>query len=75
MKRIWIALGLACLACCLPFVLPLLAGAGLGVGAWSLGLDWAEIACLALIAAAAALAALVVMRRRKTDGPACDVKD
>lgn len=75
MKRIWLALGLACLACCLPLIVPMLAGAGIGLGAWSVGLGWTEIACLALIAAAVAIATLVIVRRRGTDGPTCDMKD
>lgn len=76
MKRIWLVLGVACLACCLPLIIPFLGIAGFaGLGGWVSGLNWAEIACLALIAAAVATAILFARRRRKADGPACDVRE
>lgn len=76
MKRVWLALGLACLACCLPLIIPFMGAAGLtGLGGWAAGLNWTEIACLALFAGAIAAAALFVTRRRKSHGPACDVGD
>lgn len=76
MKRVWLTLGLACLACCLPLIIPFMGAAGLtGLGGWAAGSNWAEIACLALIAGAIAATALFVVRRRNTRGPACDVRD
>lgn len=76
MKRVWLALGLACLACCLPLIIPLLGAAGFaGLGAWARGLNWAEIACLTLIAGAATAAALFIFSRRRASGPACNVRD
>lgn len=76
MKRIWLALGLACLACCLPLILPFVGVAGLtGLGAWAGGLGWSEIACLAGIAGAIAVAVLFAVRRRGTSGPACDMRE
>jgi hypothetical protein len=76
MKRVWWALGLACLACCLPLIIPFLGVAGLaGLGGWATGLSWAEIACVALIAGAVAGAAIFMRRRRKANGPACDVRE
>jgi hypothetical protein len=76
MKRVWLALGFACLACCLPLILPFLGVAGFaGLGGWAAGLNWAEIACVALVAGAIAGAAIFILRRRKTNGPACDVRE
>lgn len=76
MKRIWLGLGLACLACCLPLVLPFLGIAGLaGLGAWAGGLNWAEIACLAVIVGAIGVAVLYIARQRRTNGPACDGRE
>lgn len=75
MNRFWL-LGLACLVCCLPLIVPFLGAAGLtGAGAWLGGLGWAEIACLALLVGAIAVAGLVFLRRRRASGPYCDVKD
>jgi hypothetical protein len=75
MKRMWLALGLACLACCLPLIIPFLGVAGLaGLGAWTGGLNWAEIACSAAIAGAVVVAVLFVVRRRRASGPACDIR-
>lgn len=76
MKRVWLALGLACLACCLPLIVPFFGVAAFaGFGGWATGLNWAEIACLALIAGAIATAAIFMLRRRKANGPACDVRE
>lgn len=74
MKRVCLALSLACLACCLPLIIPFLGVAGFaGLGGWATGLNWVEIACVALIAGAIAGAAIFMLRRRKANGPACDV--
>jgi hypothetical protein len=76
MKRVWLALGLACLVCCLPLFVPFLGTAAFaGLGAWAGGLNGAEIACLALIAAGVAAAAIFWLRRRRAAGPACQVRD
>lgn len=75
MNRFWL-LGLACLVCCLPLIVPFLGGAGLaGIGAWAGGLDWVEIVCLAVVAGAIAAAAVFMLRRRRTGAPHCDVKE
>lgn len=76
MKRVWLALGLACLACCLPLLVPFLGVAGFaGLSGWAAGLNWAEIACLALIGGAMTGATLFFLRRRKAEAPACDMRD
>lgn len=76
-KRVILGFGLACLACCVPLLLPVLGAGGVaGAAGWLAGLDWAEIACLGLVAVAAAgLLALLMRRRRKAEGPFCDVKE
>lgn len=74
----WAALGLACVACCLPLLTPFLGAAGLAGGtAWLSGRNWAEIVCVSLIVGAAGALGLVAWRRarRRTDGPHCEVKD
>lgn len=76
MKRVWLAFGLACVACCLPLIIPFLAAAGLtGAGAYVAGLNWAEIACLAVIGGAFVAIAILVLRRRRADGPSCEVRE
>lgn len=76
MKRVWFALGLACLACCLPLIVPLLGGAGfVGFGAWAGGVNWTEVACLALIAGIVVTVGFFILRKNRADGPACDVRD
>lgn len=76
MKRVWLALGLACLACCLPLIIPFLGVAGFAtVGGWAAGLNWAEIACLSVIAGAIVTAAILFSRRRRATDPACDVRE
>lgn len=75
-KRVILGLGLACLACCMPLLLPGLAASGLaGGGGWLVGLDWAEITCLAVVAAVVAAMLVLAARRhrRKADGSYCDV--
>jgi membrane protein implicated in regulation of membrane protease activity len=77
-KRVIFGFGLACLACCIPLLLPVLgAGAVAGAAGWLAGLDWAELACLGLAAAVAAAILVLVMRRgrRKADGPYCDLRE
>jgi len=76
MKRVWLALGLACLACCLPLIVPFLGVAGFaGLGGWATGLNWAEVACLALIAGAIATAAVFFLRRRKANRPTSNARE
>ena len=47
-----------------------------GAGGWLVGLDWAEITCLAVVAAVVAAMLVLAARRhrRKADGPYCDVE-
>lgn len=76
-KRVIFGVGLACLACCAPLLAPMLAAGGVfGAGGWLGGLDWAEIACLVLVAALAAGAVVIVIRRhRRAEAPYCEVKE
>ncbi len=75
-KRVILGFGLACLACCIPLLMPVLGVGGLAsAGGWLAGLDWAEVACLGLIAALAVGLFALRRRRQKTDGPYCDVRD
>lgn len=77
MKRFWLLLGLGCLACCLPLIVPFIGAAGLaGVGGWASGLSWPEVACLAAIVAATVVGIIVVLRRRRAaTAPSCDVRE
>lgn len=77
-KRVMAGLGLACLACCMPLIVPMLGAAGMvSASGWLGGLTWSEIACIGLVAAMAAGALVFVLRRRrrKVDGPYCDGKE
>ncbi len=79
-KRVMFRLALGCLACCLPLLAPILGVGGVGgvvsVGGWLGGLDWTTIACVGLIAAVAAgMLVFAVRRRRRADGPSCDVRE
>lgn len=73
MKRTWLpwlGLGAACVACCAPLIVPLLAAGGLfglsaGAGFSLFGLDAAEAVCAALLfTTAAAVAVLFIVRAR-----------
>lgn len=77
MKRFSLLLGLGCLACCLPLIVPFLGAVGLaGLGGWASGLSWPEVACLAAIVAVAVVGIIVMLRRRRTiAAPSCDVRD
>lgn len=66
MKRFWLVLGLGCVACCLPLIVPFLGAAGLaGVGGWASGLNWLEVVCLAGVVAVTAVGIIVLVRRRR----------
>jgi|GEM_PF-2880018 len=77
-RKLAVALGIACLVCCAPLLIPLLGMAGLaGVGGRLAGLGWPEVVCLAILAAALAGAVIFLVRRRraKASEPYCDVKE
>lgn len=77
-RKIAVGLGIACLACCAPLLVPLLGVAGLGgLGGWLAGMNWLEALCAAtVIAAAAGLTVLAVRRyRARASGPHCAVKE
>lgn len=76
-KRVVLGFGLACLACCIPLLLPLVGAGGIaGGGGWLAGLGWSEIVCVGLIAAAVVAGlVLVIRRRRKAQAPYCDVRE
>lgn len=76
MKRMWFALGLACLLCCLPLLIPFVGVAGLaGISVWATGLPWPEVACLAAFAGMLVVGIIfAVRRRRRVSGPTCDVR-
>jgi len=76
MKRVWIALGLACVACCLPLIIPFLGIAGVaGLGGWATGMNWAEIACQALIAGAIGAVAVIFLKRREARRPGSEASE
>jgi hypothetical protein len=77
-RKLMVGLGIACVACCAPLIVPLLGAAGLGGLSGRLaGLDWLEVLCAAVVAAALAGVVIFVVRRRraKASGPFCDVKE
>jgi hypothetical protein len=76
-KRVILGFGFACLACCVPLLLPMLGAGGIaGAGGWLVRLGWSEVVCVGLIAAVtAAVLVLVTRRRRKAEAPYCDVKE
>ncbi|MBL8550966.1 MAG: hypothetical protein JNJ73_13350 [Hyphomonadaceae bacterium] len=77
-RKLAVGLGLACVACCAPLIVPLLGAASLsGLGGRLAGLDWLEVLCAAVLAAAlAGIIVLVVRQRRaRANGPYCDVKE
>ncbi len=70
-RRLHLLAVAACVPCCLPLLIPVLAAAGGGFSAWSIGSDWSA----ALVIAFAAFAAAFVWlgrrsrRRQKPVGP------
>jgi hypothetical protein len=80
MKLRWTILGLgaACVACCVPLILPLLGGFGLGGAALSafagkVSLD--QLICLGLPMAIILVAGLIWMRRRQHLKSSCACPD
>jgi hypothetical protein len=76
MKKRWIAagLGVACLGCCAPLILPLFAGgaaaAGLGLG---LHLSLDQLICLGLpVLVLVAAATWWILKRKRKAARACD---
>jgi len=73
MKRLgWLAVGVACAACCAPLLPPLLAAVGLGglggaLAGWVGGLGVSELICLAGFAALGAGAVVWLLRRRRSE--------
>ncbi len=77
-RKLAVGLGIACLACCAPLLVPLLGAAGLGgLGGRLAGLDWLEVLCAATLTAALVGVVIFLVRRRraKASGPYCDVKE
>lgn len=77
-RKLAVGLGLACLACCAPLLIPLLGAAGLGgLGGLLAGMDWLEVLCAATLAAALAGVVFFLVRRRraKASDPYCEVKE
>ncbi|KAF0180776.1 MAG: hypothetical protein FD124_3618 [Alphaproteobacteria bacterium] len=87
MKRTWLpwlGLGAACVACCAPLIVPLLAaggmfGLGAGAGFSVYGLSVAEAICAALIVTAVVGVAIVFIARNRAkrrdadDGAHCQI--
>lgn len=64
-RRIHLLAVAACVPCCLPLLIPVLAAAGGGLSAWSIGSDWSA----GLVIAVAAFAAAFVWRSRRRQKP------
>lgn len=82
MKLRWglLGIGAACAACCIPLVLPLLAGVGVltagAGGARLLGLSLEQILCYGVpVAGLAAVGLVWWLRRAKARREACDCQD
>lgn len=76
MKKRWIAglLGLACLGCCLPLVLPFIAGGTLLTGAGlGLGLSLDQLICIGLpVLAVSGVGGWWLLKRRPKAACVCD---
>jgi hypothetical protein len=60
----------------LPLIIPFLGVAGVaGLGGWAGGLNWTEIACVAVLAGAVLAAVIFWLRRRRADGAQCEVRE